>query len=100
MKKRSGPDLTPEKIKTEPCPDCAQGFVQGMFHRMPCFTCNAVGRLKDGEALREQDAIVFLRTELNEASEQIRELHRKVSELRAGESGRGYGAGGSRYHGD
>lgn len=100
MKKRSGPDTTPRKIKTESCPDCARGFVQGMFYKMPCATCNGVGRTKDGAALAEQDAITLLRITLNEQIDEIRSLRLKISELRDGESGRGYGAGGSRYHGD
>ncbi|NWN92276.1 hypothetical protein HLV39_12320 [Marinobacter adhaerens] len=100
MKKRTGPDLAPMKIETERCPDCARGFAQGMFYKMPCITCAGVGRIKDGKALPEQDAITLLRITLNEQIDENRKLRLKISELRDGESGRGYGAGGSRYHGD
>lgn len=100
MKKRSGPDLAPKKIETERCPDCAAGFTQGLLHRMRCFTCDGVGEVVDGAALPSGEAIVLLRMLLTEEKQKNAKLQLENSRLRSGESGRGYGAGGSRYHGD
>ncbi|MGP9834230.1 hypothetical protein [Marinobacter sp. NSM] len=100
MKKKAGPDLTPKRMETAPCPDCHRGFVQGVFHTMPCFTCFGVGRLQDGAPLKDDDAKVLLRMACNDLQDENRKLRLQIAELKSGEAGRGYGAGGSRYHGD
>ena len=101
--KKAGPALNQEKRPLKPCPLCnGAGFVQSMFYQLRCDNCEASGVVckETGESLAMDDLVIQLRIRLNDRSQQIRSLRKQLAELRSGESGRGYGAGGSRYHGD
>jgi len=97
MKKRSGPALTLQKLSLTRCPYCnGSGTVKPMFHEMLCASCNGLGGMhkETGEGLPADDVIMQLRIRLREYAQKDRRQRQRISELEAGESGRGYGAGG------
>ena len=73
-----------------------------MFYQVRCDNCEASGVVckETGKSLAMDELVIQLRIRLKERSQQLKSAHRQLAELRGGESGRGYGAGGSRYHGD
>ncbi len=73
-----------------------------MFYEMPCDRCEASGVVckETGESLAMPDLIIQLRIRLSERNQELVEAKRKMAAMRAESNGRGYGAGGSRYHGD
>lgn len=103
MKKRSGPAFNQEKRPLKPCPKChGGGFVKPMFYQMPCDRCEASGVVckETGESLTKEDLVIQLRIRLSERNQELVEVRRQMAAMRAESNGRGYGAGGSRYHGD
>jgi DnaJ-class molecular chaperone len=103
VKKSAGPAFNQEKRPLKPCPHChGAGFVKSMFYQLRCDNCEASGVVckETGESLAMEDLVIQLRIRLNERNQQLKSAHLRLAELRGGESGRGYGAGGSRYHGD
>lgn len=103
MKKRSGPAFTQQKRPLKRCPKChGRGVVRPMFYEVPCDDCKNSGVVckETGEALPAEDLVLQLRIRLNEKGEQLADLRKQLADIKAENNGRGYGAAGSRYHGD
>ncbi|QWV14434.1 zinc finger-like domain-containing protein [Marinobacter adhaerens] len=103
MRKASGPTLTKQKRPLKRCPTChGRGVVKPMFYELPCDHCESSGVVckETGEGLPASELILQLRLRLNEKEQEIKGLHRQLADERAKDDSRGYGAGGSRYHGD
>lgn len=103
MKKRSGPSLVQQKRPLKRCPAChGRGLVKPMFYEIPCDTCEASGVVckETGEALPMSELVLQMRIRLNEREQQLAETRKLLADCRAQINGRGYGAGGLRYHGD
>lgn len=73
-----------------------------MFYEIPCDRCEASGVVckETGEGLPMADLVLQLRIRLNERDQELAEVRRQLADQRQANSGRGYGAGGARYHGD
>jgi len=103
LRKAAGPSFRQQRRPLAKCPTCnGTGMVQGLFHQMPCHDCNG-GRVVDketGEALPAEELVVQLTLWLERSREENRQLKRQLADERAKDNSRGYGAGGSRYHGD
>lgn len=103
MSKRSGPPLSLKKLPLQRCPVCqGSGTVKPMFHEMICATCNGLGGLdkETGEAMSQDNVTMQLRIRLRESAQNERNLRRQLAAVNDESAGRGYGAGGARYHGD
>lgn len=103
MKKRSGPALTQQKRPLKRCPSChGRGLVKPMFYEVPCDACEASGVVckETGEGLPVTDLVLQLRIRLNERDQELADVRRELAATKAENNSRGYGAGGSRYHGD
>ena len=103
MKKRSGPELSLKKVPLKLCPECkGNGTIKPMFHEMLCAGCNGLGGVDHdtGEALSQDNVTMQLRIRLRERAQTERLLRRQLAEASEESAGRGYGAGGARYHGD
>lgn len=103
MKKRSGPALLQEKKPLKACPKCnGSGFVKPMFYQIPCDRCEASGVVckETGESLALAELVIQLRLRLSERNQELAEVRKNLAAIREESNGRGYGAGGSRYHGD
>ena len=76
--------------------------VQGLFHEMKCYDCNATGLVDNetGEALQPEDVTLQLQLLLRQQREENNQLRRQLRELQQQDNSRGYGAAGQRYHGD
>jgi len=103
MKKTAGPALSLKKLPLARCPECkGSGTVKPMFHEMICAACNGMGGLdkETGKALDSDNVTMQLRIRLRERAQTERQLRRQLAEASEESAGRGYGAGGARYHGD
>lgn len=103
MRKRSGPAFNQEKRPLKACPMCyGSGFVKPMFYEVPCDRCKGSGVVckETGDSLAMEDLVIQLRIRLTERNQELVEVRRKLADMRVESNGRGYGAGGSRYHGD
>lgn len=103
MKKRSGPAFTQQKRPLKRCPVChGRGLVKPMFYEVPCTHCESSGVVckETGQSLASPDLVLQLRIRLNEKREQLADLRKQLADIKAENNGRGYGAAGSRYHGD
>jgi len=105
MIKEAGPPLSLKKLPLKLCPECnGNGTVKPMFHELLCGRCNGLGGVhhETGDTLSTDNVIMQLRVRLRERAESERILRRRLADLKRNEesAGRGYGAGGARYHGD
>ena len=103
MIKEAGPPLSLKKLPLKLCPECrGNGTIKPMFHEMLCARCNGLGGVhhETGETLDADNVIMQLRVRLRERAEAERKVRRQLADIRDESAGRGYGAGGARYHGD
>ena len=103
MKKRSGPEFRQQKRPLKRCPSChGTGMIRPMFYEVPCDRCEASGVVckETGDSLALPDLVLQLRIRLNEREQELADTRRRLAALKNENNGRGYGAGGSRYHGD
>lgn len=103
MKKRSGPSLRKEKRPLKRCPQCnGRGVVKPMFYELPCDYCGHSGLVckETGDPLEKSDLILQLTIRLREQKEKEATLRKQLADVIADKNDRGYGAAGSRYHGD
>lgn len=103
MKKRSGPSLRRQKRPLKRCPECnGRGVVKPMFYELPCDYCGHSGMVckETGEPLADSELRLQLTIRLREEKEKTARLERRLAAVLADKNDRGYGAAGSRYHGD
>jgi hypothetical protein len=101
--KKAGPSFRQRARALKGCVTCnGKGTIQGLFHEMKCYDCDAAGLVdkETGEALPDDEAKLQLRLEIRRLNDVINEQGRQLLEQAKQDSGRGYGPGGQRYHGD